>query len=101
MRYTRKRVLIIVFVAWCILFFGGTYVLWLTPLKDTFAGNIIISLIIPGALFAELLGGWSLLHGNMLSFVFLVCLVYIGSPGIYLLIAHLIMRHIERRAQNK
>ena len=103
MRYTRKRVLVlvIVFVVWCIFFFVGTRYLRLTPLAHTIAGDIISGLILPGALIAELLNPWALLHGNNLSFIFLVCLVFIGSPGIYLLIAHLIMRHIERRAQNK
>ena len=105
MRYTKKRVLIIVFVIWCILFF----VFLCTPIVKPIivkaypiVGEIIFCFIFPGALIALLLGdlgdsiGWYLMHVHPFIMIFLICAVIISSPFFYVGIAYLIMRRMER-----
>ena len=104
MRYSKKRVLIIVFIAWCVFFFASALIP-LTPLRYTMAEDIILYLIMPGVLVEFILeflsgGAIGLLSGSVTSVIIKLLLVYISSPGFYLVITYLIMRRMERHPLN-
>ena len=103
MRYTKKRVLVRVFIVWCILFFVFICIPTLKPLESTVVSYIILFIILPGSLIAILVGdsnGWYLMHAHPLVLILLVCIVYLSSPLVYLWIAHFIISRMERYSLN-
>ena len=104
MRYTKKRVLIIVFVIWCILFF----VFLCTPILKPFEINnpIVIEIIgcciMPSALIALFVGSlfdvviWDV--GGPYVLIIVLGIIYISPPFFYMGIAYLIMRRMERNS---
>ena len=108
MRYSKKRVLVIVFVAWCILFIFCVFfpLLLFAPIKSKFY-EIIFFCILPGGFIVDFLethklglDGWYLLHAQPIILIIVMCLAFIVSPGFYLGITYLIMRRMERYSIN-
>jgi len=105
MRYSKKHVLVLVmvFITWCIIYFISLRILPLIPLKYGMVVDIIGFLILPGILIMVLLWDISIMANSqiyMLWGIFFGAVIYIGSPGFYVLLAHLIMRRMERNALN-
>jgi len=73
------------------------------PPKYGIVEDVIICLILPGTLIMALLWDISIMANSqiyMLWGIFFGAVIYIGSPGFYVLLAHLIMRRMERNALN-
>ena len=57
-----------------------------------------MALILPGAFIMVIPNLWYIAQFHIFFVIILMIIVYVGSPGLYILIAHLIMSRMERNS---